>query len=79
MKNTTKNKNVPIIRKQMRVADVYRYIVTGETVFINGIKMYHCTENYIDVRFEGEYVVMSYFTRNEKERKEAITKINSKL
>lgn len=80
MRSITKDKKDKIkIRKQMRISDVYRFIVTEEIVLIKGIKMYKCTEDYIEVRYEGEYATITYFTKNEQQRKEAITKINSKL
>ena len=74
-------------KKQFRLYDVYRYVVTGDMSDIDGIVSYDVNKDasivvirYVD--YSGVYqegIPCNYFSRNEKELKEVIRLINKRL
>ena len=74
-------------KKQFRLYDIYRYIVTGDMSDIDGIVSYDINKDasivairYVD--YSGTYpegIPTNYFSRNEKELKEVVSIINKRL
>lgn len=68
------------VKKQFRLYDIYRYIVTGEESNIEGITSYTANKDasVISVEYEPR-CSQTYFTRNEYELKQVITEVNKRL
>lgn len=68
------------VKKQFRLYDIYRYIVTGEESNIEGITSYTANKDasFISVEYEHR-CSQTYFTRNEYELKQVITEVNKRL
>lgn len=67
-------------KKQFRLYDIYRYIVTGEDSNIEGITSYVANKDASVITVEYERLCLkTYFTRNEYELKQVITEINKRL
>lgn len=66
-------------RIQIRVSDIYRYIVTGETREIEGITHYTASKTHIAVRFEGRVTYRRYVANTEKLRRQVVKDINKRL
>ena len=75
------------VKRQFRLYDIYRYIVTDTLSNIEGIVRYDCnkdastvTVNFVDPRdIYPEGLQKTYFTRNEEELKAVISKVNKRL
>jgi hypothetical protein len=67
-------------KKQFRLYDIYRYIVTGETSQIKGIHSYDCNKDgsIITVDYDN-FVVYTYVASTEDELKNVVTIINKQL
>lgn len=70
---------VKLKRIQIRVSDIYRYIVTGETREIEGITDYTATKTHISIRFEGRANYRHYVANTEQLRRKVIKDINKRL
>lgn len=79
MINTTNKIKRKIGRTQMRLSDLYRYMVTGLVADISGIDDYHATLNCINIKFTNNPDVVVYHAATEQERKEVIKQINKIL
>ena len=79
MTNTTNKIKRKKGRKQIRLSDLYRYMVTGIVSNIRGIEDYHATEGRISVEYTKVPGISTYHTDNELDRLEAIKKINKFL
>ena len=66
-------------RVQIRVSDIYRYIVTGETCIIDGILQYIANKQYICVKYEGSRRYTRYKAYNEDLRRLAVKNINKRI
>jgi hypothetical protein len=66
-------------RIQIRVSDIYRYIVTGEIREIDGILQYYANKSHIMVRFEGRRNFKKYLANTEENRRKAVKEINKKI
>ena len=66
-------------RIQIRVSDIYRYIVTGEIREIDGILQYCANKSHIMVKFEGRRNFKKYFANTEENRRKAVKEINKKI
>lgn len=74
-------------KKQFRLYDIYRYIVTGDISDIDGIVSYDANKDasivvirYVD--YSGTYpegIPANYFSHNEKELKDVVRLINKRL
>lgn len=68
------------VKKQFRLYDIYRYIVTGEESNIMGLTSYTSNRDasVIAVEFEPK-CSRTYFAHNEHELKEVIKEVNKRL
>lgn len=66
-------------RIQIRVSDIYRCIVTGETREIDGILQYAASKSNILVKFEGRRNFKKYVANTEEGRRKAVKEINKTI
>ena len=63
------------MRTRLCLKDIYRYIVTGESVSILGINSWTATKDKIHVKYEN-FSIKHYKAKTEEDRKLAIKTIN---
>lgn len=66
-------------KKQFRLYDIYRYIVTKEMSHIEGIDQYEVNNDASVIKVEYGFLVITYIAHNEDELKDVVREINKHL